>query len=122
MKINPLDIVLDCIKAHNEHDVVRQGSFFDESCQWIKDNGDVILEKMEDFIPWYSELIKRSPNMHIEVKNSLVSGEVVVLEEYVSGQVSKDGKEIPPYYCISTYRIKESKISSKKVYVVREKS
>jgi hypothetical protein len=114
--ITPLSIVLDCIEAHNQHDIVRQKSYFTDSCQWFLDDGTCMLETMENFIPWYSELLKRSPKMHIEVKNQLVVGEVVVLEELVSGQVTDKGVEVPPYYCISTYRITDNKISNKRVY------
>lgn len=112
----PLSIVLECIEAHNQHDVVKQKSFFDDTCQWLLDDGSYILESMEKFIPWYSELLKRSPKMHIEVINHLVVGEVVVLEELVSGQVTETGIEVNPYYCISTYRINNNKITSKRVY------
>jgi hypothetical protein len=114
--LSPLSIVLDCIEAHNQHNIVKQKSYFDDSCHWYLDDGSFILESMEDFIPWYSNLLKRSPKMHIEVKNQLVVGNVVVLEELVSGQVSESGKEVNPYYCISTYRVSHNKITNKRVY------
>jgi hypothetical protein len=114
--MTPLSIVLECIEAHNQHDVGKQKSYFEETCQWLLDDGTCMLESMENFIPWYTPLIDRSPNLHIEVKNQLVVGEVVVLEELVSGQVTENGVEEAPYYCISTYRIRNNKIASKIVY------
>ncbi|MFD2446500.1 nuclear transport factor 2 family protein [Bacillus sp. CGMCC 1.16607] len=113
---DPLKIVLDQIEAHNRHDLRAQKDFFADSCSWISDNGTYILKDMEQFIPQYGKVIEQSPNIHIEVKNYMVVGEVVVLEEYISGTMLKDGSEQPPYSCIVTYRVKNNKITNMRVY------
>lgn len=109
---NALEIVMNQFEAHNRHDLEAQKAFFDDTCRWVDRYGSLIRENMDDFIEDYGSFMKRCPKLHIEVKYAFTSGDVVIVEEVISGAVNKEGQEVPPYSCLVAYRIKDSKIAT----------
>lgn len=111
IRYSPADLVNQQLNAYNAHDVEAFLVPYADDVEIFELGGKALAKGKAQMREMY-QFLKRVPNMHCEVTNRMVQGNVVVDEEKITGVGPK------PVFALAVYEIEGQKI--KRVYFPKQ--
>lgn len=93
------------LEGYNKRDINMFASAFSDTVKVYRQPGVLTYQGIEELRKRYGQMFANTPDLHCEIVNRIVAGNVVIDHEKVQRK-----KDIPRTDAIAVYRIKDDKI------------